>query len=195
MPSTAHAPRSWLTAWSFRPSTTTRPLFKRGRNASDRGTSPLTRFLPLSRIRAYSPPAQRPLSVVGAKRSISPRDPRPQSPAKVGPDPTGANSTSTCHALIDTGATTTMIVEEVAEALDLDLDGLNTVEVRKFDGRVVGNHPATDSLWVSAPPFDPATHPEVVIVPNNILNHQAIVAMDCRKHFEIAVRHGTFGQI
>ena len=32
-----------------------------------------------------------------------------------------------------------MIVEKVAEALDLDLDKLDTVEVRGFDGRVVGN--------------------------------------------------------
>ena len=143
----------WLTAWSFRPLTTMRLLFRRGRNASDRGTSPLTRFLSLSCIRAYSPPAQRPLSVASVKRSNPPRDPRPQSPAKVGHNPTDATRTSTCHALIDTGATTTMIVEKVAEALDLDLDNLDTVEVRGFDGRVVGNYPATDSLWVSVPPF------------------------------------------
>ena len=68
--------------------------------------------------------------MVSAKRSNTPRDPRPQSPEKVGPDPTDANSTSTCHALIDIGATTTMIAEKVAEALDLDLDKLDTVEVR-----------------------------------------------------------------
>lgn len=88
-----------------------------------------------------------------------------------------------------------MIVEKVAESLDLDLDGLDTVEVRGFDGRVVGNCPATDSLWVSVPPFDPAELPEVVIVPNNALNYQAIVGMDYMEHFKIAVRHGTFGQI
>ncbi|MYG80406.1 MAG: hypothetical protein F4187_00905 [Gemmatimonadetes bacterium] len=148
----------------------------------------------LSCIRAYSPPARRPLSVVSAKRSNTPRDPRPQSPAKVGQDPTNANSTSTCHALIDTGATTTMIAAKVAEALDLDLDKLDTVEVRGFDGRVVGNHPATDSLWVSVPPFDSAKLPEVVIVPNNTLNYQAIVGMDYLQCFKIAIRHGAFGQ-
>ncbi len=88
-----------------------------------------------------------------------------------------------------------MIVEKVAEALDLDLDKLDTVEVRGFDGRVVGNYPATDSLWVSVPPFDPVELPEVVIVPNNTLNYQAIVGMDYLERFEIAVRNGTFGQI
>ena len=133
--------------------------------------------------------------MVSAKRSNTPRDPRPHSPAKVGPDPTDANSTSTCHALIDTGATTTMIVEKVAGALDLDLDGLEAVEVRGFDGRVVGNYPATESLWVSVPPFDPAKLPEVVIVPNNTLNYQAIVGMDYLERFKIAIRHGSFGQI
>ena len=88
-----------------------------------------------------------------------------------------------------------MIVEKVAAALDLDLDNLDTVEVRGFDGQVVGNSPATDSLWVSVPPFDPVELPEVVIVPNNALNYQAIVGMDYLEHFKIAVRHGTFGQI
>ena len=88
-----------------------------------------------------------------------------------------------------------MIVERVAEALDLDLDNLDTVEVRGFDGQVVGNYPATDSLRVSVPPFDPVGLPEVVIVPNNTLNYQAIVGMDYLEHFTIAVRHGTFGQI
>ena len=90
-----------------------------------------------------------------------------------------------------------MIVEKVAEALDLDLDldKLDTVEVRGFDGRVVGDCPATDSPWVSIPPFDPAKLPEVVIVPNNTLNFQAIVGMDYLEHFKIAIRHGTFGQI
>ena len=77
--------------------------------------------------------------MASVKRSNPPRDPRPQSPARVGHNATDANLTSTCHALIDTGATTTMIVEKVAEALDLDLDKLDTVEVRGFDGRVVGN--------------------------------------------------------
>lgn len=128
--------------------------------------------------------------MVGAKRSNTPRDPRPQSPAKLGPDPTDANSTSTCHAPIDTGATTTMIVEKVVEALDLDLDKLDTVEVRGFDGQVVGYYPATDSLWVSVPPFDPAKLPEVVIVPDNTLNYQAIVGMDYLERFKIAIRHG-----
>ena len=97
--------------------------------------------------------------------------------------------------LIDTGSTTTMIAERVAEALDLDLDKLDTVEVRGFDGQVVGNYPATDSLWVSVPPFDPAKLQEVVIVPDNTLNYQAIVGMDYLEHFEIAVRHGAFGRI
>ena len=84
-----------------------------------------------------------------------------------------------------------MVVEKVAEALDLDLDKLDTVEVRGFDGRVVGNHLATDSLWVSVPPFDPARLPEVVIVPDNARNYQAIVGMDYLEHIKIAIRHGT----
>jgi hypothetical protein len=88
-----------------------------------------------------------------------------------------------------------MIGEQVADALDLDLDKLHTVEVRGFDGRVVGNYPATDSLWVSVPPFDPVKLPEVVIVPKNTLDYQAIVGMDYLEQFEIAVRNGTFGQI
>ena len=68
-----------------------------------------------------------------------------------------------------------MIVERVAEALDLDLDKLDTVEVRGFDGQVVGNYPATDSLWVSVPPFDPAKLPEVVIVPDWLESLGAVV--------------------
>ena len=88
-----------------------------------------------------------------------------------------------------------MIVEKVADVMDLDLDKLDTVEVRGFDGRVVGNYPATDSLWVSVPPFGPEKLAEVVIVPDNTLTYQAIVGMDYLEHFKIAVRHGAFGQI
>jgi len=41
----------------------------------------------------------------------------------------------------------------------------------------------------------PQSPAEVVIVPDNTLNYQAIVGMDYLERFEIAVRNGIFGQI
>lgn len=129
------------------------------------------------------------------RRSSIQRDPRPQEPAKVGLNTADEDLSNTCHALIDTGATTSMITEKIAGALDLDRDKLDTVEVRGFDGRVVGEYPATDSLWLSVPPCPRMDIPQVVIVPDTALNYQAIIGMDYLGQFEFAIRRGRFGPL
>ena len=123
------------------------------------------------------------------------RDPRPQEPAKVGLNTTDKSPATTCHALIDTGSTTTVITEQIAATLGLDLEQLPTVEVRGFNGELVDEYPSTDSLWASLLGHSPRALPEVVIVPDNALNYQAIVGMDYLEHYEFAVRSGRFGPI